>query len=550
MQSEISDAAAKVFAREFYCAIAEGNPVDAAVCESRKALFNEDFGQEWATPVLYMRSHEGLLFELQSAAATLVSDTKSGENERAEAERHAAELAEAQRAATAEQERQARERAEHARLAQENAERERLANEHKEAERRAAEKAQEERAAAAAEKERQARESAEQERVKRVQTASESLARSAAASEAPAPLLAPNQTPAKRITSATVPTATPRSHFALWQILLLSIPVAGLILALSWHHLRPHSEESGGLQQPSSRQPQTSGTSLPASPAAKPVTPAASPKPETTPSQRPKPIVAKPTQDAPANPKPAILASNKDTSASASPIAPAPANTQPSAVSAPLRVTEIAQSAKRLEHVSPEYPPLAAQTHITGMVVLDVIIAKDGTVRSVQVTSGHPLLVQSAVDAVKRWRYQPTLVNGQPVEVETAVTVNFTIKDSEPPAQTAFTTTSPCTLGRVDLQDAGTRLVGTVPFTYTGNAQVQTLAILGIPLTADKKQIGEVKLGQSTLEVARGTASFSIEAAPSLSRAVAQGEYVLVVVIVKSTNEMVCSKLVPYRRSW
>ena len=59
--------AAKIFAREFYCAIADCNPVDAAVCESRKALFNEEFGQEWATPVLYMRSQEGALFELAPA---------------------------------------------------------------------------------------------------------------------------------------------------------------------------------------------------------------------------------------------------------------------------------------------------------------------------------------------------------------------------------------------------------------------------------------------------------------------------------------------------
>jgi tetratricopeptide (TPR) repeat protein len=68
MQFEISDAAAKTFAEEFYGAIAEGFPVDASVSEARKALFGGRFGQEWATPVLYMRSPNGLLFEVQRKA--------------------------------------------------------------------------------------------------------------------------------------------------------------------------------------------------------------------------------------------------------------------------------------------------------------------------------------------------------------------------------------------------------------------------------------------------------------------------------------------------
>ena len=68
MQFEISDDAAKTFAEEFYGAIADGLPVDAAVSESRKALFSGRFGQEWATPVLYMRSSSGVLFEVQRRA--------------------------------------------------------------------------------------------------------------------------------------------------------------------------------------------------------------------------------------------------------------------------------------------------------------------------------------------------------------------------------------------------------------------------------------------------------------------------------------------------
>jgi tetratricopeptide (TPR) repeat protein len=68
MQFEISDAAAKAFAEEFYGAIAEGFPVDASVSEARKALFGGRYGQEWATPVLYMRSPNGLLFDVQRRA--------------------------------------------------------------------------------------------------------------------------------------------------------------------------------------------------------------------------------------------------------------------------------------------------------------------------------------------------------------------------------------------------------------------------------------------------------------------------------------------------
>jgi tetratricopeptide (TPR) repeat protein len=72
MQFEISDDAAKTFAEEFYGAIADGLPVDAAVSESRKALFSGRFGQEWATPVLYMRSSSGVLFDVQRRAKPAV----------------------------------------------------------------------------------------------------------------------------------------------------------------------------------------------------------------------------------------------------------------------------------------------------------------------------------------------------------------------------------------------------------------------------------------------------------------------------------------------
>jgi protein TonB len=85
-------------------------------------------------------------------------------------------------------------------------------------------------------------------------------------------------------------------------------------------------------------------------------------------------------------------------------------------------------TAARLQNkVSPVYPALARQTRISGTVRLHAIIAKDGTVQQLEVLSGHPLLVQAALDAVRQWRYQPTLLNGEPVEVDTTVDVIFSL---------------------------------------------------------------------------------------------------------------------------
>jgi protein TonB len=85
------------------------------------------------------------------------------------------------------------------------------------------------------------------------------------------------------------------------------------------------------------------------------------------------------------------------------------------------------QEAKIVARPNPAYPPLARQARIQGNVVLHAIIDKDGTVTQLEVVSGHPLLVQSALAAVRQWRYQPTLLNGEPVEVDTTITVNFVL---------------------------------------------------------------------------------------------------------------------------
>jgi len=85
------------------------------------------------------------------------------------------------------------------------------------------------------------------------------------------------------------------------------------------------------------------------------------------------------------------------------------------------------QAARLVNRVQPLYPPLARQTRISGTVKLHAIIGKNGAVEQLQVVSGHPLLVQSALDAVRQWRYQPTLLNGDPVEVDTEIDVIFSL---------------------------------------------------------------------------------------------------------------------------
>ena len=77
--------------------------------------------------------------------------------------------------------------------------------------------------------------------------------------------------------------------------------------------------------------------------------------------------------------------------------------------------------------IQPDYPSLARQVRVQGQVVLRAMISREGTIENLQVLSGHPMLVRAAVDAVRRWRYRPYVLNGEPVEVETEVTVNFVL---------------------------------------------------------------------------------------------------------------------------
>ena len=91
----------------------------------------------------------------------------------------------------------------------------------------------------------------------------------------------------------------------------------------------------------------------------------------------------------------------------------------------PLRLSESVVQAQLLSRIEPRYPPLALETRTQGTVRLRAIISRDGRITALEVISGHPLLVQAALEAVRQWRYRPTLLDGEPVDVETSITVNF-----------------------------------------------------------------------------------------------------------------------------
>jgi protein TonB len=92
-----------------------------------------------------------------------------------------------------------------------------------------------------------------------------------------------------------------------------------------------------------------------------------------------------------------------------------------------VRVSSGVQSGLLIRKVNPAYPPLARQARIQGTVILQALISKDGNIENLQLISGHPMLAPSAIEAVKQWKYKPYLLNGEPVEVETQVQVNFTL---------------------------------------------------------------------------------------------------------------------------
>ena len=96
---------------------------------------------------------------------------------------------------------------------------------------------------------------------------------------------------------------------------------------------------------------------------------------------------------------------------------------------APVRVGGRVKEPRLITRIEPIYPALARQTHMQGSVVIEAIIDERGDVVEMKVVSGPPLLIQSAMDAVRRWKYEPTYLNEEPVPVQLNVTVTFRLND-------------------------------------------------------------------------------------------------------------------------
>jgi len=92
-----------------------------------------------------------------------------------------------------------------------------------------------------------------------------------------------------------------------------------------------------------------------------------------------------------------------------------------------VRVSQGVSQGLLVRKVQPAYPPLARQARIQGQVVLQAVISKDGSIEGLRLVSGHPMLAPAALDAVKQWKYKPYFLNGEPVEVETQITVIFSL---------------------------------------------------------------------------------------------------------------------------
>ena len=132
-----------------------------------------------------------------------------------------------------------------------------------------------------------------------------------------------------------------------------------------------------------------------------------------------------------------LLCSGGALRAQDAPSAPPPSPEKPESAPAtkprPMRIRiggNVAQ-AKVIQQVQPIYPEKAKAAHVQGTILLHAVIARDGTIAELQYVSGPEMLMRSSMDAVRQWRYAPTLLNGEPVEVDTTISVVYTLSDGD-----------------------------------------------------------------------------------------------------------------------
>lgn len=106
---------------------------------------------------------------------------------------------------------------------------------------------------------------------------------------------------------------------------------------------------------------------------------------------------------------------------------PPPPPPPPVAPKQPVRVSEL-QAPRKIRDMAPRYPAIAQASRVEGVVILEAVIAEDGSVQEVRVLRSKPLLDDAAVEAVRQWRFTPTLLGGQPVPVVMTVTVSFSLR--------------------------------------------------------------------------------------------------------------------------
>jgi len=145
------------------------------------------------------------------------------------------------------------------------------------------------------------------------------------------------------------------------------------------------------------------------------------------------PLAGRPLPETPA-PMPATVSTPAPAPAPAAVTVPATTKPPDTQKREPVRVGSAVQDSKIIRKIYPAYPQLAKSARIDGTVSLQVDIDEEGAVTSIKVLDGHPLLQQAAIDAVKQWRYSTTLLNGQPVPVQTTVEITFKLSDNAAPA--------------------------------------------------------------------------------------------------------------------
>ena len=178
-------------------------------------------------------------------------------------------------------------------------------------------------------------------------------------------------------------------------------------------------------------------TSLPASAAAKPsaAKPIQDDEPDVItikPAPHSQPVVVKATPvqaEASAEPAPSLpgaigIPTGSDNKQIAGIVASAPTN-MPKATQQTLRISQGVSQGLVIKKVQPQYPQTAQQMRIQGAVQLEASISKAGDITNLKVLSGDPILARAAADAVRKWKYNPYFLNGEPVEIQTVVTVNF-----------------------------------------------------------------------------------------------------------------------------